>query len=458
MNARPLIVSIAILTAGCPAFAQQTAAPPLAVVSAVPDTSGQTLTITGSGFGSRPLVTLDLVPLTVQFAIDSQIVAAVPLSMMPPGKYVVSVSRGPSTSDNASIQLILGSGTPTAASVAFASAEQGWTLTPAASEPAAKVGDRVMTIAEVDREWRRSNPAEYLALARELYERRRRAADHMVADELIAREAASRGLTSEALLEQEIPKRSVTTPDSAVLALYQTLGDRTRGASLDQLRPALRAWLTRVTEPELAKMTYIEELMKVSTRADVFLEAPRVKVERADQDVVLGPPAATVEIVAFGDFESLAYATLAQAFGWVRETFGDRVRFVFKNLPVTAPSSVTIAEAAACANAQGKFWPYHDAVIARTGPLDTARLKAIASDVGLNRGAFDSCFDRDEFLSAVRQGVEEAERYAITVSPSFLVNGRLAPMPPSFLPPREFFARIIEEELLHQSKTASPNR
>src|SRR5262252_5757382 len=57
-------------------------APPVTVTGAVPDPSGQTLTITGTNFGSRPLVTLDLLPVTVQFAVDTQIVAAVPVKMM----------------------------------------------------------------------------------------------------------------------------------------------------------------------------------------------------------------------------------------------------------------------------------------------------------------------------------------------------------------------------------------
>jgi hypothetical protein len=60
--------------------------------------------------------------------------------------------------------------------------------------------------------------------------------------------------------------------------------------------------------------------------------------------------------------------------------------------------------------------------------------------------------------AAIRQALAEAQRYAISSSPSFLVNGRLAPTPPSFLPPFEFFTRIIEEELLHQSKAGVANR
>jgi protein-disulfide isomerase len=277
----------------------------------------------------------------------------------------------------------------------------------------------------------------------------------MVADELIAREARSRGLTPEALLAQEIPKRIVTTPESAVLALYQGLGDRARGATLEQLKPAIRAWLTTITEPEIARMSYLEELMKVSTRSTVFLEAPRVKVERSSQDPVLGPADSPIEIVAFGDFDSAEYAQLAQAFPRVRETFGDRVHFVFKNLPMIGPESLAIAQSAACAHAQGKFWPFHDAIIKRTGPIDSTQLKQLGRDVGVpNRTAFDTCIDRDEYEPAMRQALAEADRYAIQSSPSFLVNGRLVPAPPPFLPPAEYFKRLIEEELLRQSKAS----
>jgi protein-disulfide isomerase len=427
------------------------------VTGAIPDPSGQTITITGSNFGTRPLVTLNLLPVTVQFAIDSQIVAAVPVNMMPPGKYLLTVSRGGSPTDSGSIQVVLGGGATGQAATSREPVDlPDSTRMPKATDPAAQVGDRAITVEEVDREWRRTDPSGYLAFMRQLYDNRRRVADQMVADELIAREARARGLTPEALLEQEIPKRIITTPESAVLALYQGLGDRARGASLEQLKPAIRAWLTKITEPEIARMNYLEELMKVSTRGTVFLEAPRVTVERSAQDPVLGPASSPVEIVAFGDFDSAEYAQLAQVFSTVRDTFGDRVHVVFKNLPMLGPESLAIAEAAACANAQGKFWPYHDAIIKRTGPLDSAQLKQLGRDVGVaNRTAFETCVDRDETEPAMRQAVLEADRYAITSSPSFLVNGRLAPAPPPFLPPAEFFKRLIEEELLRQSKAAT---
>jgi protein-disulfide isomerase len=277
----------------------------------------------------------------------------------------------------------------------------------------------------------------------------------MITDELLKREAAARGTTPEALLEEEIPKRIVKLPESAVTSLYEGLGDSTRGATLDQMRPAIREWLAQNTERELARMTYIEELKKLSTRAELFLVPPRVHVEQSAQDASLGPATAIVHIVAFGDFQSAAYGRLARAFGSVRETFGDRVRIGFKHLPALGADSVAAAEAAQCANAQGRFWPFHDAMLTRSGSVDT-RIKQSADDAALDRDAFDGCVSRGASRDVVRLAMDEAGRYDIQASPSVLVNGRLAPSPPPFLMPFDYLKRLIEEELSDLAKAGRP--
>lgn len=141
---------IGLVTPGARAAAQQPQALQLVVTGAAPDPGGQTLTITGENFVRRPLVTLDLVPVNVRYASDVQIVAAVPVSLMPPGTYLLSVSRGPSAAENGAFQLTLGTGRPKAE--AAASDPVPATLGASGAEPAAKVGDRVITVAEVDQE------------------------------------------------------------------------------------------------------------------------------------------------------------------------------------------------------------------------------------------------------------------------------------------------------------------
>ena len=74
-------------------------------------------------------------------------------------------------------------------------------------------------------------------------------------------------------------------------------------------------------------------------------------------------------------------------------------------------------------------------------------LRQAASDAGLDRATFDPCLDRGDYRDVLRQASNEASGYDIRSSPSFLINGRLAPDPPPFLPPFDFFKKIIEEEL-----------
>jgi protein-disulfide isomerase len=438
-----LVVSLFVSAATAAAELQDR--PSLVVATAEADAGSGTLTIAGSGFGGRPFVTLNLIPLTVRVAIDTRIVAAAPIGIMPPGLYLLTVSRGPAPSDTASLDVPLSGGPPPPLTVA---PHLGTDLFGSSDGVAAKVGDRSIAIADVDREWQRTDPGSYVGVARRIHEMRRRVADKMVADDLLAREAAARGVSVEALLGEEIPKRTVPLPDSAMLALYQQLGDDARGASLDQMRPAMRAWLARFTEPDLARMNYVEELMRVSTRADVLLPPPRIEVASSDADPSLGPAAAAVQIVAFGDLRNGCYAVRASVRPGARDLRRPSAGRV-QHLPAGDPESLAAAEAAACAQAQapGRFWAFHDRVIEQSGPLGATRTAELAAAAGLDRAAFEACRDSGRFRRAIHDAIEEARRYDITGSPSFLVNGRLAPVPPPFLPPFEFFTRLIEEEL-----------
>ena len=448
---------LACLLGASSAASAQAPLPPLVVQQAVPDRATDTLTIDGAHFGTAPFVTLDLVPLDLRLALDTRLMAVVPVDAMPPGTYLLTVSRGPEAADRASIEVTIGdapSPSPAPAREPASAAPPPLVVPlPAAGDAAAVVGERTITVGDVDREWQATDPGSYLALMRELYEHRRRVADAMTTADLLAREAAARSVTPEALLADELPKRVIAMPDTAITALYESLGDRTRGAALEKMRPSLRAWLERKTEAELAKMAYVEELVKTSTRRDIVLVPPLVRVERSDLDPVIGAPSAAVELVVFGDLQSPDYARLAQVFARVLGTYGTRVRLVFKLLPAYGAQSASAAEAGACAHAQGRFWAFHDAA-ARPATLDARRLRAIPAEVGLDQAAFDRCLTAGTFRGRPSLATAEAARYGVSTTPSLLVNGRLAPPPPPFLPAAEYLSRLIEEELQRQAAAA----
>lgn len=233
-------VLVAMAAVAVPTAAQAQA--PLAITAADPDAATGTLTIAGAGFGQRPFVTLDLVPLWVRLAMDQRIVAQVPVEMIPPGTYLLTVSRGTGATDVASVDVRLGAPSVPAATAAAApgaaasgpAAPSTPTAPVAASalpEAAAKVGDRVFWIADVDRQWQRTDPVGYLATARQQVQAaRRRIVTDLVNAELLSGEATRRGLTVDALLKDELPKRTVPLPDTAVTSLYQSLGTRSRAA------------------------------------------------------------------------------------------------------------------------------------------------------------------------------------------------------------------------------------
>ena len=75
-----------------------------------------------------------------------------------------------------------------------------------------------------------------------------------------------------------------------------------------------------------------------------------------------------------------------------------------------------------------------------------------AGEAGLDADRFNACLASGTTRRTIMDALDEAIRYGLHTSPSFLVNGRLAPAPPPFLPPFEFFTRLVEEELLRESR------
>ncbi len=86
------------------------------------------------------------------------------------------------------------------------------------------------------------------------------------------------------------------------------------------------------------------------------------------------------------------------------------------------------AEAAECANLQGKFWEYHDKLFSmwsgeNRGTYTKPNLKKYASDLGIDTGKFNQCLDTDQTMSTVQADTGDATRLAVQGTPTFFVNG-----------------------------------
>ena len=153
---------------------------------------------------------------------------------------------------------------------------------------------------------------------------------------------------------------------------------------------------------------------------------PRLTLPVADdRDHVQGPADAAVTLLEYGDYEcpfcGAAYPIVKQ----VQETMGERLRFVFRNFPITTahPHAEQAAEAAEAAAAQGQFWPMHDLLYENQRHLETDDLIAYASRLGLDVTRFQreladhvhAARVREDFMSGVRSGVNG--------TPTFYIDG-----------------------------------
>jgi protein-disulfide isomerase len=101
------------------------------------------------------------------------------------------------------------------------------------------------------------------------------------------------------------------------------------------------------------------------------------------------------------------------------------------------------AEAANCANEQGKFWAYHDKLFANQRALEDDNLKTYATEIGLDEEAFNACYESGKFRADVKKDQIEGMGIGVTGTPAFFVNGRFL----SGGQPFDAFKKIIDEEL-----------
>jgi len=101
------------------------------------------------------------------------------------------------------------------------------------------------------------------------------------------------------------------------------------------------------------------------------------------------------------------------------------------------------AEAAQCANEQGKFWEYHDKIFANQQALADDDLKKYATEVGLDVDKFNACYSSGKFRADIDKDMAEGAKVGVTGTPAFFVNGRFL----SGAQPFEAFKAIIDDEL-----------
>ena len=318
------------------------------------------------------------------------------------------------------------------------------TTSAAPGDAAARVGNRTITMKEVEDRWMAENPAEHAQATQALYDGRRAALDAIVADMLIEQAAKTAGQTPQQYTDAEVGKRLKPVTDTDVLTFFQQNQSQMQGRGISQMGPAIRRFLEEQRREE-ARQALIADLRRSGPAVNVLLAAPRRDVAVAADDAALGAASAPVTIVEFSDFQCPFCQRVAPTLKRIKDTYGDKVRVVWKDFPLTSihPEAFKAAEAGNCAREQGKFWEYHDRLFANQQALQVDALKAHAAAVGLNTTAFNTCLDTAKYSDRVQEHIAAGTRLGVSSTPALFVNGR----PVVGAQPYEVFARIIDEEL-----------
>lgn len=184
-------------------------------------------------------------------------------------------------------------------SVACGSASQSQTTDerPADDDVVARIGDREITMSDLDEKVMASN----MSVFQELYNARREALGELVADALLSEEAARRGISTDELVQQEIASKVTPVTEADIEAFYNQNKGRLGGQTLEQISGQIREYMMARNEA-LVRQGYIDGLRE-KANVEIALDPPRVPIVVADHERIKGSSDAKVTIVEYSDFQ-----------------------------------------------------------------------------------------------------------------------------------------------------------
>jgi len=304
----------------------------------------------------------------------------------------------------------------------------------------ATVGDHKITEQDLDQKVKPQIDQMRAALAKRVddlvrdktFDLKRRTLESMADDYLISQAAQQKKLSVDDYVKKEYAGASGVT--AAAAKKFYDQNKSPQAAPFDQVKPQLMEMMNR--------QALLERLRKTEP-VKIMLEPKRVAVDSSGHPS-LGKKDAPITIVEFTDFQCpfcrASEATVKQ----LRTKYGDKVRLVHMDFPLSFHShALDAAKAARCANDQDKFWQFHDSLFANQGKLSPAELKATAKTLGMNTTQFDACFDKAKHEDEIKKDMAAGEKLGVDGTPAFFIDGRsivgAQPLPQ--------FEQIIDDEL-----------
>jgi protein-disulfide isomerase len=270
----------------------------------------------------------------------------------------------------------------------------------------------------------------------------------LIEEKLLEAESAKRGVTKSELLASEVQSKVKEPTAEEIDSIYKINEERIKQPK-EAVEPQIRNALRRRETLSLRKDLF--QRLEKDHRVTRIVTPLRFKVDVAGRPF-LGPATAPVTMVVFSDFECPYCQEFSSTIKEVKAQYGDKMRLVFRQFPLTAihPNAQKAAEASLCAASQNKFWEMHDLLFHDQSSLSIENLKSKAKELGLDVAAFNACLDGNRSAALVHQDLVAAYSAGVEGTPSTFVNGRFINGNASI----EDLVPIIDDELARQTTPA----
>lgn len=283
-----------------------------------------------------------------------------------------------------------------------------------------------------------------LQLRSQQYQLESQALDGVIQKRVLEAEAKIRGISVDKLQEEEVDSK-VPEPTEAEVKGYYLAVRNEINKPFDEVKAQLQNAVKLLNIAE-ARQEYANSL-RAKDEVVVLLSPPKVEVA-LDPARVRGNPNAPVTIVEFSDFQC-PYCSKAE--GTLKDLlakYDGKIKLSYRDFPMRGlhPRAQRAAEAARCAEEQGKFWEFHDALFADQSKLDDAGLQTTVQKLGLDEKAFQTCLSSGKFTAAISRDLQDGTKAGVAGTPGFFINGEFV----NGAQPEDDFVKIISRELAAQ--------
>jgi protein-disulfide isomerase len=199
-------------------------------------------------------------------------------------------------------------------------------------------------------------------------------------------------------------------------------------AELDPFEQRVREYLLRSPEVIMEALQILQERQRAAEAENL----KRVIAERSEEILndpdapVGGNPAGDVTLVEFFDYNCPYCRRVAPTVVKLKEADPD-LRLVYKEFPILGPGSEFAARAALAARKQGKYVPFHNALMRATDQVTEQTVIEIAREVGLDIERLEQDMRDPAIEEAIARNLRLANALGINGTPSFVIGQEIVP-------------------------------